>query len=1068
MEVSRGELLCLALDATPAGIDRTPVPARHSLSGLRDVVTSEDEAEPLDVPGTLAELETDGLVERAVRPVEGQDEHQQVFGLTEAGRKHALELRRELVDEPVTVSHDGTLIELSLGDVGEYLESDVPMVQALVELDRTGVVDADRRRPGERFVGRDRIRSLFEEELRQSEDDPMGLILRGPSGVGKSTLTDECARTVRSSGGSVLVGTTPRSGSAPYAPFRSVFTTLVDGPTPFETITPPDEHMDAEEYQSMRLSLFYDLYKLLQDHARETPTLVVLRDLQWARRGTLDLLTFLITRLDEVPVTFLCTVNTEYQNEDDQLIDHLGEDHRPVTDDHLFPVDVEPLDRREIEPLVRWHLRADDVPAGFLDLIHEHTGGNPSYVGSLLDLLVETDVVDPGTHTYPDTADELTLPEDTRSVIESRLERLDDDQRELVEAVAIVGERVSLSVLARMTDREEAELRSVAREIVTTALWEPSEQVTVPLSRTYRFRTPLARQVVLDTLDARRRPTLHETAAEAILDVTLMSNRLNEAIAAEHFDQAARPERALSTYHDAGDRATSTYAHEEATEYYERALDLASALDRQDTRLEILESLSRVQYCMGDADAASEYLERLLSEAEDPERVQSAELARWRMAKDRGDFGQADEYARAGIEALDEPTRFTCRFWGKLGWTQLQRGNVEEAAEHFEKQEELANRLDDDVCYGNLYYNRAELAQSRGDLDEAKEVAKRSIIYHERSESHRDAAKSHMLLGNIYVNTDGASKSVEYFEKSLDHLEETGDRVLELYLDANRATRPYYRGEWDEALRRYREIIETARTLDQRRVLTVTLCNICIIHCYRGNLSNAKERANEAMQIGQKTDAAVNIGRAYNKLARIHILRRNLDTAIDLATKAQEHLAASVPTSAAEAECRLGDANIEKDDPKTALDWYRKSRDRAVECDSTEWFCRASAGCATALLRTDRVDRAGEQAKNAVEEAESLGDPAVFARARLSFARYLRVNGDLNKANSELTTALETARDINATVLACRILIEIGRLSRMKCNTLAQDWFRTAFEVAERSNVPLLEYRCHQITKEDQ
>jgi predicted ATPase len=1058
MEVSRGELLCLTLSAASGGIDRTPVPARYSLPGLCEVVGHEEGGGALAVLDELDSLVEAGLVERTVRSIEGTDTQRQVFALTGDGQAHANQLRRRLVDEPATIRHDGREETIRLGDVEEYLDRELPLVRALVELQSRGVVDTDRHRPGKQFVGRDRVLGLFEETVWQAGAETVGLLVRGPTGVGKTAITKECARIARSTGGRVLTGRTPQAGSATYAVFRDVCTQLEDESTPFERITPPTDRMDASAYQSMRLSLFYEVYEQLLEHAREEPLLLVLEELQWAGRGTLDLLAFLLEKIDTASLTILCTVNTEYQDER-TLLAQLDD----VSDATLLPVDVDSLARPELDPLVRWHLEVEHVPTDFVDAVYEHTGGTPAFVTTLLDHLRETDRLDPGTDSYPSTLNTLTLPESVREVVESRLDRLDGTEQGVLEAAAVVGYRAGLPVLAEMTDHSESALRPIAQAIAETAVWEPSDTPMVPLSRTYEFQNPLVRQAVLEGIEADRRRRLHEHAAESVLEVPLAPTQLSEAVAARHFEAAECLDRALEAYHEAGDQARTNYAHDDASQYYERAIELADTLDRPETELDLLAALSRSKYCTGDSETAREYIERLLERADDPDRIQRAELSRWRMAKDRGDFEQADEYARAGIAAFDTPTTLSCRFWGKLGWTQLQRGEIEAAAEQFDQQEDVAEELVDDECYGNVFYHRAELARARGDPEEAIELAQRAIRYQERAGSPRDAAKSHMLLGIVYMDQTRIDEAAAAYETSLEHIQAVGDRVLEVYLDANRANCPVHRGEWDEALSLYEDTLETARTLDQPRVTTRLLSNSSIVHCHRGDLETARARARDALETASEIEEVAAVALAQCQLARIERLEGDLDAARTAAEAAREQASSATPVRTAEAEYRLGSIALADDETDVAIEHFRESRQQATDCGATEWRCRADAGLASALLSAGRTADSLKTAEPAVETATELGDPESVVRTQLALARTRRARGDTEGATAAAETALGTAGELDATMLECLALLEASLIDGMRSDPRAHRRLERAIDRVDSTGARLLESRCQTV-----
>jgi tetratricopeptide (TPR) repeat protein len=580
------------------------------------------------------------------------------------------------------------------------------------------------------------------------------------------------------------------------------------------------------------------------------------------------------------------------------------------------------------------------------------------------------------------------------------------------------------------------------------------------LSRSYEFRTPLAREVILDTIGPADRLELHETAAEAVLQTTLAPDRFKEAVAAEHYDEAAMPEKALENYREAGARANRLYDHDDAVDFYERALDLADALDREEAALDILEALSRVQYCKGDAGAAARTLERLLDRTEDPERIQSVELARWRMAKDQGNFDDADEYARSGIEVLDEPSPLTCRFWGKLGWTELQRGNVEDAVEYFDHQEALVEEVDDEVSQGDLYYNRAHIAKANGDLEAAIDLAEQAVLYHNRGGSDRDIAKDKNLIGMSYNEMQNNRQAENAYEECGELIDDIGDRVLEVYLDSNQATCPINRGEWSAALDQIEQTIDLARTLDQKRVLVRLLTNSSWIYSYRGELVEARTRAEEAVEMAQSTDEVVAIAMANIKLSIVKLFEHSLDSAQSLAISALERSEDVLPSKAAESNCRIGDIEIAKANFQSACDSFQQARQKAIDCNSTDWKCYAKAGCAAALLAQGESKVALEDAKQAATEAKDCSNPEVLCYVHLVLARCLGKADEMDDAFDEIDAALEIAREVDATLLESRALLERGRLKRQTNTFQAVEQLRAALDLATAANADLLEDQC--------
>ncbi len=141
-----------------------------------------------------------------------------------------------------------------------------------------------------------------------------------------------------------------------------------------------------------------------------------------------------------------------------------------------------------------------------------------------------------------------------------------------------MGYEFFAQVIGRVEKLEERELiRSLSRELekryrLVVELGE-SRVGTQTLS-SYRFSHALFQQYLYSGLGAAERRLLHGEVAE-VLEALFADHTDEIAIQlARHYQQAGESEKALTYLIQAGDRAFSLYAQEEAVQYYSRALEL--------------------------------------------------------------------------------------------------------------------------------------------------------------------------------------------------------------------------------------------------------------------------------------------------------------------------------------------------------------------------------------------------------------------------------------------------------------------------------------------------------------
>ena len=212
--------------------------------------------------------------------------------------------------------------------------------------------------------------------------------------------------------------------------------------------------------------------------------------------------------------------------------------------------------------------------------IHHHTGGNPLFMATVLDHLIERRVVTQGADGW-DTSDaveeaDLGIPDSIRPVIERQIARLSPIERQVLESASAVGETFDLTVVAQAAELDEdgAEttlLRPASRRFVRTSTTAPTDERRSPR---FAFVHTLFRDALYGGIPRGRRAALHRRIAAA--EEQAAGARAGE-IAAElalHFELGGEDSRAVHYLQRAGDSARRRSAFREARLHYEHALEL--------------------------------------------------------------------------------------------------------------------------------------------------------------------------------------------------------------------------------------------------------------------------------------------------------------------------------------------------------------------------------------------------------------------------------------------------------------------------------------------------------------
>src|SRR6202035_1875897 len=181
--------------------------------------------------------------------------------------------------------------------------------------------------------------------------------------------------------------------------------------------------------------LLQSVSEALARAARLRPQLLVLEDLHWADESTLALLIYIANRIAKLPVVIIGTYRSGYSDTNPALVRTLEE---------LIRMGVRPqklggLSKDAVAQMLRG-LSQRQAPESLLSAIFEESQGYPFFVEEVYRHLIEEGkVFDAAGEFLTDiTIDESDVPENVRLIISRRLERLDENQKRVLIAAAVI------------------------------------------------------------------------------------------------------------------------------------------------------------------------------------------------------------------------------------------------------------------------------------------------------------------------------------------------------------------------------------------------------------------------------------------------------------------------------------------------------------------------------------------------------------------------------------------------------------------------------------------------------
>jgi predicted ATPase len=425
------------------------------------------------------------------------------------------------------------------------------------------------------LVGRDQEMARLQEVMGTLAREKRGglVLVTGEAGIGKTRLTSELKQWMQSApefeplriheGGCVAYGQSAydvflqllnsifgiRPDEAPMAR-RDKIQGLLKQLVPTErtqleilpyienlmVLTPPERELADRirhlEPAQLRQQTFLAMRELLTYAAQAHPRVLILEDLHWIDKPSLDLLLFLINTVSEIPLALLCITRPG----DSQAAPQIQRIAAASLDGHFTHIALEPLSLQASVTLIEELLTLADLPESLRALIPQRAEGNPFYVEEIIRTLIDRNIIrrrgDRWEMTPGADVQSFQVPRTLEGLIMTRIDHLPETTRFTAQCAAVIGRDFPDSILLRIADTNSLRLDNDLQELMDHELVremfkrEDAPQAvsgdgqTAPVphhpERQFAFRHILTQQTIYNSVLVRRREQLHHKIASAI------------------------------------------------------------------------------------------------------------------------------------------------------------------------------------------------------------------------------------------------------------------------------------------------------------------------------------------------------------------------------------------------------------------------------------------------------------------------------------------------------------------------------------------------------------------------
>jgi len=404
------------------------------------------------------------------------------------------------------------------------------------------------------------------------------VFVSGEAGAGKTRLATEFLSIAKKKQVTVLTGWCLSDVAIPYFPFIEAFDsyaasnendelsisnqqlslkTWLIGNQSEVNQTPGNTYPEVWKDQTFRA-----VAKELLFLSTKKTLILVLEDIHWADSASLSLLHYLARQAVSERILILATFRSEEINT--RLADHLN----PLSKVKLLmgreglyqEIKLSSLNTDDVRRVAE-NMLGGSVNSNLVEKLAAETLGNPLFVVESLRMMHKQGSLTKTKGQWSLCVDNFEIPTKVKDVILRRLEALKPNQRTILDAASVVGEKFDPNLIAAVVSHDTIEVLRELSEIAKTTLMIHCDESCC------RFDHAKSREMLYREIPPLLRREYHSRVATKIEASTQKASfSVNDL--AYHYDQAGNKEKAMKYSLQAGRVALSRFSNVEAIKHF--------------------------------------------------------------------------------------------------------------------------------------------------------------------------------------------------------------------------------------------------------------------------------------------------------------------------------------------------------------------------------------------------------------------------------------------------------------------------------------------------------------------
>lgn len=328
------------------------------------------------------------------------------------------------------------------------------------------------------------------------------------------------------------------------------------------------------EGEALEKLIFKSIRDLLIQSSKLMPLIFVMEDLHWADNSSIELLIVLFKLTASNSISFINVFRPGHKDTGERITTAVEKDESIYS----ITLKLDPLDPVTSETLINNMLKIKGLPRIVKDKVIDRTGGNPFFIEEVIRSFIDEDaiVIKDKQFMATDRINTINIPHTINDVLMARIDRLDDETKNLIKTASVIGRNFYYKILQQITANIDV-LDTHLTYLKDIQMIREKMRIN---ELEYIFKHALVQEAAYDSILLEKRKQLHLQVADSI--ETIFKDRVHEfyGMLAMHYSKAEHFEKAEFYLVKAGEEALRSSASSEALKYYQDGLKIYLQLNK--------------------------------------------------------------------------------------------------------------------------------------------------------------------------------------------------------------------------------------------------------------------------------------------------------------------------------------------------------------------------------------------------------------------------------------------------------------------------------------------------------